>query len=96
MPWRGKTFDHGGNSGQNRLLDRRALPLPGRGGPLAIDGRPALALTYDAPAHGNPWPLRAIRDELRTVGPGIALGPALFQSSPGSAIPLFWFGLERV
>jgi hypothetical protein len=45
----------------------------------------------DYAAHANPWPIRAIRDELRTVGNGIAIGPAL---RAGSSRPLFWFGLE--
>jgi hypothetical protein len=95
MPWRGKSFDHGGNSGQDLLLDRRVFRFQAEVGPSKIDGRPALVLTYDSAAHGNPWPIRAIRDELRTVGPGVAIGPALFQP-PGSGAPvsLFWFGLQ--
>lgn len=93
MPWRGKTFDHGGNSGQNVLVNRRAFRFQAEVAPSQIDSRPALALTYDAPAHGNPWPVRAIRDELRTVGPGVAIGPA-FYVAPHAPVALFWFGLE--
>ena len=77
LPWQGKTFDRGGNSGQNVVLGREAFRFQRRGGPSALDGRPALVLTYDAARARNPWPLRAIRDELRTVGPGIAIGPAI-------------------
>ncbi len=93
LPWRGKTFDHGGNSGQNVVLGRRLLRFQAEVGPSLLDGRPALVLSYDAPAHRNPWPVRVIRDELRAVGEGVAIGPALV-SVRGSAVPLLWFGLE--
>ena len=36
MPWRGKTFDHGGNSGQNVLLHRRAFRFQAEVGPSKI------------------------------------------------------------
>jgi hypothetical protein len=89
LPWRGKVFDHGGASGQNVVFGRKVLRFAAEVGPSAIDGRPALLLDYARPAHENPWPVRAIRDELRTVGDGIAIGPALH-----GVRPLFWFGLE--
>jgi len=92
LPWRGKTFDHGGNSGQNVVLGRKLARFHAEVGPSHLDGRPALALTYDLPAYGNPWPLRAVRDELRTVAPGIAIGPAIFTESLPTT--LLWFGLE--
>ena len=95
MPWRGKTFDHGGNSGQNVLVNRRVFRFQAEVGPSQVDSRPALVLTYDAPAHGNPWPVRAIRDELRTIGPGVAIGPAFFMA-PHAPVSLFWFGLESL
>ena len=91
LPWRGKTFDHGGNSGQNVVLGKRMLRFQSEVGPSRLDGRPALILTYDLPVHGNPWPIRAIRDELRSVGQGVAVGPAI--AGAGGA-PLLWFGLE--
>jgi hypothetical protein len=89
LPWRGKVFDHGGNSGQNVVLGKKVLRFRAEIAPSAIDGRPTLVLDYAA--HPNPWPVRALRDELRTVGSGIAIGPAL---AAGSSRPLFWFGLE--
>jgi hypothetical protein len=92
LPWRGKTFDHGGNSGQNVVLGKRVLRFQAEVGPSRLDARPALVLSYDLPAHGNPWPVRALRDELRSVGPGVAIGPVL--AGTGSA-PLVWFGLTR-
>lgn len=93
LPWRGKVFDHGGNSGQNVVLGRKMFRFQVQIGPSMIDQRPALVLTYDAEAHGNPWIVRMIRDELRTVGPGVAIGPAILVAGSRPR-PLFWFGLE--
>jgi hypothetical protein len=93
LPWRGKTFDHGGNSGQNVFFGRHVLRFHTHVGPSEIDGKPTLVLSYDEPAYKNPWPFRAIRDELRSVGPGIAIGPAFFVGG-GSPKVVLWFGLE--
>lgn len=95
LPWRGKTFDHGGNSGQNVVLGRKLARFHAEVGASRIDGQPALVLTYDAPAHRNPWPLRDVRDELRMIGRGLAIGPAIAQVM-GAPVPLFWFGLEAL
>lgn len=94
VPWKGKVFDHGGNGGANRVLGRRVARFRAERADSVIDGAPTLALRYDAPAFGNPWPLRVVVDELRTVGDGIAIGPALVPFR-GALRPLFWFGLER-
>jgi hypothetical protein len=93
MPWEGKTFDHGGNSGQNVVLGRKLLRFRAEVAASLLDGAPALRLTYDAPAYGNPWPATAVQDELRSVGKGIAIGPAIFVGA-GAPITLLWFGLE--
>ena len=95
LPWKGKAFDHGGNGGANVVFGRRVARFRAEGVPSALDGRPTLALRYDEPAFKNPWPLRAIVDELRTVGDGVAIGPALVPFG-GALRPLFWFGLERI
>lgn len=87
LPWRGKVFDHGGNSGQNVIFGRQVFRFQAEVGPSALDGRTALVLDYAA--HPNPWPVRAIRDELRTVGRGIAIGPAWMHGRV-----ILWFGLE--
>jgi hypothetical protein len=92
MPWKGKVFDHGGNSGRNVVLGKHVARFHAEAGPSEIDGRPTLALTYAESTYGNPWPIRAIRDELRMVGPGVAIGPALLMV--GRPKLLFWFGLE--
>ncbi|MFT3768744.1 MAG: hypothetical protein QM820_25135 [Minicystis sp.] len=91
FPWRGKSFDHGGNSGQNVVLGRRLFRFHAEVAASVIDGRSSLVLDYGA--HDNAWPIRALRDELRTVGSGVAIGPAIFTGA-GASRPLFWFGLE--
>ncbi len=68
--WHGIMFDHGGNSGENRVLGRSMMRFRAEHAPSLLDGRAALVLTYDK----SPWPVRALRDELRTIGPGMALG----------------------
>ena len=93
LPWEGKTFDHGGNSGQNLVMGKRLTRFHAEVGPSELDGKPSLILSYANPAHGNPWPLRDLRDELRTVAHGVAIGPAFFMGS-GSPNLLMWFGLE--
>lgn len=107
MPWRGKVFD-GMGGGANVVLGQRLGAFRHEPGASMIDGRPALLLRYDA----QPWPLRAVVDELRTIGDGIAIGPALFTGSSGSSDSsgftsvggsarlapsvLLWFGLSRL
>lgn len=93
-PWRGVVFDHGGNSGVNVVFGKQAFRFQVEVGPSALDGRPALILDYGAAAHQNPWPLRSIRDELRTVGNGIAIGPTLSPKAGGEPRVRAWFGLE--
>ena len=93
FPWRGKVFDHGGNSGRNVVLGKQMFRFHAEVGPSELDGRPTLRLDYSAPAFKNPWPVRAILDELRTVGEGIALGTASLDIA-GKKRLLFWWGLE--
>lgn len=89
FPWKGKTFDHGGNSGQNRIFGRTTLRFRTEVGPSVLDGAPTLILHYDR----APWPIRGLRDELRMVAPGVAIGP-VFSNEGASGRPVFWFGLE--
>jgi hypothetical protein len=93
LPWRGKIFDHGGSSGANVLFGRTAFRFQSEVAPSAIDGRPSLVLDYGLAAYRNPWPVRTIRDELRTVGKGVAIGPA-FLVGGGAPRAVLWFGLE--
>ncbi len=89
-PWKGKTFDHGGNSGQNLVFGVPRFRFRAEVAPSAIDGKPALRLLYADPAFANPWPVRDLVDELRGVAPGVAIGPVLMGDKT-----LGWFGLER-
>lgn len=91
FPWKGKTFDHGGNSGKNQFYGRRLVRFRAEVAPSQLDGKPALALTYDAKHLKNRWPVTAMRDELRAIAPGVAMGPVFFRDRL-----VAWFGLEAV
>jgi len=95
MPWQGKDFDQGGNAGANIVFGRRVVRFGTDIAPSEIDGQPTLVLNYGDPAFKNPWPVSAIRDELRTIASGLAIGPAFFETR-GRRIAWLWFGLERV
>lgn len=95
LPWQGKVFDHGGNAGQNVVFGRKVSRFRTERAESVVDGQPTLALLYDSPAFGNPWPLRGVRDELRSVAPGIAIGPASFPVGGVHRVVL-WFGLGLV
>lgn len=96
FPWRGKSFTpHGTEAGEgiNRVLRdgwrwyRFTTALgPSRAGPF-----PALQLDYDHPE--NPGFIRAIKDEVRLVRPGLLLGQAWLLVR-GRARLVLWFGLE--
>lgn len=89
LPWRGKVLRADG-SGANVVFGREIAPFAWRTDASAIDGAPALVLSYAE----RPWPLRAIHDELRTVADGIAIGPIVAQT-PAGPVVIGWFGLER-
>jgi hypothetical protein len=85
--WTGVGFDHGGNAGYNRVLgNQRTMRFRAGVEASKLDGGPVLALTYDR----SPWPISALRDELRAVGPGMAIAATFF----GDRLVL-WFGLQR-
>jgi hypothetical protein len=93
--WQGKTFDPDG-TGANVVLGRQTARFVFETEPSLIDGAKALVLRYDSPLHDNPWPLRNVRDELRTVGDGIAIGPVCFSAvAHDERKVIAWFGLER-
>ena len=89
LPWRGKVLRPDG-SGANVVFGREVAAFSWRTEASAIDGEPALVLSYEA----QPWPLRVIHDELRTVADGIAIGPIVARTPAGHVV-IGWFGLER-
>lgn len=95
FPWKGKSFDSSTHSGGNRVFGKEVARFHSELGISAVDGAPALILRYGEPSFHHRWPLRAMVDELRTVGEGIAIGPAFF-SNKGERHLLLWFGLERI
>jgi len=79
FPWRGKSFVARGGSrgdGINRVFGDRArwFRFETFVAPSRVDGKPAFQLDYDN-SH-NPFFIRAVKDELRRVAPGLFLGRA--------------------
>lgn len=97
FPWQGKTFKTlapGRGEGSNRVLgDRfswfRFETSVGRSRAGDFD---AVHLDYDLPE--NPALIRAIKDEVREVAPGLWLGLAYVKLGRAYHLALF-FGLER-
>lgn len=87
--WAGVGFDHGGNAGFNRWLGAKAHRFRTAVESSELDGRPALVLKYER----NAWPVSTLRDELRTVRPGMALGPFYVQAG-GRYHLIGWMGLQ--
>jgi len=99
FPWRGKSFSHDDDArgrGENRLFrdSFRVLRFTTEIGPSRAGAFDAVQLDYDH--RSNPRPIRAVKDEVRTVRPGLWLGQAWIQWTPTSQARLvLWFGLER-
>lgn len=93
FPWAGKSFaaqSDANGTGINRVrlgAGRRWFPFMTRVEPSAIDGAPCILLDYDLAL--NPKPIRMIRDELREVGPGLFLGPAMLDTAPPRLVLFF-------
>ncbi|MCG8422233.1 MAG: hypothetical protein MJE77_30295 [Proteobacteria bacterium] len=95
FPWRGKSFSPTGSDegrGTNRLFsDRlRLLPFQTSIGPSRAGDFDAVQLDYDLPK--NPFFIRAIKDEIRELRPGLYLGQAYLQLPKGTHLVLY-FGL---
>lgn len=86
VPWDGVAFDHGGNGGVNVVFGKKTGRFRADREASLVDGAPCLALSYP----GATW----LRDELRMVGDGLALG-VTFVTLRGSSVPVVWFGLAR-
>jgi hypothetical protein len=94
FPWAGKRFHHldrNQGTGINRMRlagERLWYPFRTRIEPSAIDDAPCIALDYDLPE--NPALIRALRDELREVSPGLFLGPALIRALRKPRLVMFF------
>ena len=102
FPWAGKSFrstDGKHGTGLNRVdLGRRGglhrvFPFQTRIGESVVDHRPCVILDYDLTE--NPPMIRAIHDEVRSVAPGIFLGPACIKREKGDAPVVLWFAVAR-
>lgn len=93
FPWYGKSFQAGSatvGEGINRVvLLGDMYRFDTRIEPSAIDGEPCIFLDYDLPE--NPFFIRAIRDELRQVGPDLYLGPAMLGQKDPTLV--LWFAI---
>lgn len=99
FPWRGKSFtarDPATGEGINRVFGDRNPRLWFRFdtfiGPSRAGAFDAFQLDYDNP--GNPRLIRAIKDEVREVAPGLYLGVAYFMWREKPRLILY-FGLAR-
>lgn len=99
FPWRGKSFvtnagDVAHGTGINRVFtDRiRWFPFTTSIGPSRAGKFEAFQLDYDHP--GNPRLIRAIKDEVRQLRPGLFLGQA-YLSTRRREVLVLYFGLER-
>jgi hypothetical protein len=99
FPWRGKTFtarDDAGGEGINRVFGdrrpRRWFRFDTFIGPSRAGAFDAFQLDYDNPS--NPRLVRAIKDEVREVAPGLFLGLAYLMWRKRPRLILY-FGLGR-
>jgi hypothetical protein len=99
FPWRGKSFtsrDGARGDGINRVFGdrkpRRWFRFETHVGPSRAGAFDAFHLDYDNP--DNPGPIRAIKDELREVAPGLYLGLAYLMWRKQPRLVLY-FGLAR-
>lgn len=97
FPWKGKTFaprDLHSGEGWNRVFTdkNRWFRFTTSIGPSRAGSFDALHLNYDHPE--NPFFIRAIQDEIRTVAPGLWLGQAWLVVS-GRAHLALYFALQN-
>ena len=99
FPWRGKTFkagDGGRGEGINRVFGdenpRRWFRFDTFVAPSRAGAFDAVQLDYDNP--GNPGFIRAIKDEVREVAPGLYLGLAYLMWR-GRPRLMLYFGLQK-
>ncbi|MRG91525.1 hypothetical protein [Polyangium spumosum] len=92
LPWQGKAID--AEIGWNLVKGgRRVAPFRVERADSSLDGGPTLVFRYDDPAQGHAWPVRALRDELRVITPGLGIGPVIFDQG-GAPRVIAWWGLS--
>ena len=97
FPWKGKTFaprDARTGEGWNRVFSDKNLwfRFTTSIGPSRAGDFDALHLDYDHPE--NPFFIRAIQDEIRTVAPGLWLGQAYIAAGKKPWLALY-FALQN-
>jgi hypothetical protein len=98
FPWRGKTFQHktdGAGGGDNRVVSDRfhLFKFDTFVGPSRAGAFDAVQLDYDKPS--NPFFIRAIKDEVRELRPGLWLGQAYLVVGKSAPRLVLYFGLEQ-
>jgi len=96
FPWRGKSFSpkaDGRGEGINRVFSDRftLFRFETFVGPSRAGAFDAVQLDYDNPH--NPFFIRAIKDEIRELRPGLYLGQAWLKTPSKESLVLY-FGLE--
>lgn len=97
FPWRGKTFrphhEHAGH-GINRVVSNafEIYRFETFVGPSRAGDFDAVQLNYDLPE--NPFFIRAVKDEIREIAPGLWLGQAYAQIGAKAHLVLY-FGLTE-
>jgi hypothetical protein len=96
FPWRGKSFSPRSNDagdGINRVVSDRwkLFEFTTFVGPSRAGAFDAVQLDYDHPS--NPFFIRAIKDEIRELAPGLYLGQAYLHLGERDRLVLY-FGLQ--
>ena len=97
FPWRGKSFTALGSDngeGINRVFSDRwkIFQFTTFVGPSRAGDFQAVQLDYDHPT--NPFFIRAVKDEIRELSPGLFLGQAYLQLGQTDRLVLY-FGLQQ-
>jgi hypothetical protein len=98
FPWRGKSFAHTseqGGGGDNRVVSDRLhlFKFDTFVGPSLAGDFDAVQLDYDKPS--NPFFIRAIKDEVRELRPGLWLGQAYLVAGKSAPRLVLYFALEQ-
>ncbi len=98
FPWRGKSFAHTSDAaggGDNRVVADRfhLFKFDTFVGPSRAGNFDAVQLDYDKPS--NPFFIRAIKDEVRELRPGLWLGQAYLVVGKSQPRLVLYFGLEQ-